>query len=364
MAEERNGAERTEEPTPRRRQQDVEKGEPALSQEANIAVSLLILLVFMSWWISTSASASVADFRLSLSRISMVDPGGARQAFDLDLIRESFLRVGAQVMAIVLPVSLVSTSALVAVQLVQVGPRWRLERLAPDFKRLNPASGVKRVFSTQFFLTLTKVLLKGLGVVTLAGYALRKAPYTIWTLAFLKPVHIVDFLRDLAIDVLIPVTLVLFLLATADYSWLRYRKEQQLKMTKQEVREDMKSDVGDPQIRQARRQRMKELLMGAPLPERMKEATVVATNPTHYSVALRYWAGRDEAPVVIAKGKDFRAAKIRALAQQYGIPVIEDKPLARGLFGLVKEGGRVPEGLYKAVARLLAIVYRRRGAKA
>ena len=362
MAEEKSGAERTEEPTPRRRQQDLEKGDPAVSQEAAIAMSMFVLMLVTTWILPSVGSRVVGSFREALKLSELFDSLNQRLDLDSVIVIDVLRSTGLRLAAVVIPVGLASVVMLTAVHLLQVGPRFQLDRLTVNFARLDPRSGFKRVFSSQFFITLLKSLAKGLGLIALVAFVLRDQPQRIWKLPFGAELGLAVYMQEMARSVLMPVTFVLVVLALIDTAWVRYRKEEGLKMSKEEVREDIKSDTGDPHVRQARRQRMKDLVLGKPLPERMKEATVVATNPTHYAVALRYWPGEDDAPLVVAKGKDFRAETIRRLANENRVPIIEDKPLARGLFSLVKEGGPVPKELYKAVARLLAIVYRRREA--
>ncbi len=362
MAEEKGGAERTEEPTPRRRQEDLEKGDPAVSQEAAIAMSLLVLALSIAWILPMVGPRVLGSFREAIIGMDMIDQMGRRLQLDRALVVDVLRATALRLASFVVPVGVASVITLGAVHLLQVGIRFQPERVKVDFAKLDPRKGIKRVVSPQFFVTLFKSLAKGLGIIALVGFILRDQPQKIWRLPFGNELGLVIFMQQTASSVLLPVTFVMIVIALIDFAWVRYRKEEGLKMSKQEVREDVKADAGDPHIRQARRQRMKDLVFGQPLPERMKDATVVATNPTHYAVALRYWPGRDDAPVVVAKGKDFRAETIRRLARALQVPIVEDKPLARGLFGLVKEGGTVPKELYQAVARLLAIVYRRREA--
>ena len=331
MAEEGNnsGAERTEEPTPRRRQEDFEKGDAAVSQEAGIAMSLAVLLLATAWLLPGMGPRLIDTFRQGLSKLAMVDHLGHRLELQKGFVIEVLVGAALRIMWLVLPVAGISVTALVGINLLQVGPRFQLERLGFDLGKLDPRKGIKRVFSSQFFVSLAKALAKGLGIVFIAALALQDRPLELWLLSFGSIYRLPSYLQGIGLSVLFPVTFAMVVLALIDFGWTRYRKEEGLKMSKQEVKEDVKSDSGDPQVRQARRQRMRDLVLGQPLPERMKEATVVATNPTHYAVALRYWPGRDEAPVVIAKGKDFRATKIREIAAELAVPVVEDKPLAR-----------------------------------
>lgn len=159
-----------------------------------------------------------------------------------------------------------------------------------------------------------------------------------------------------------PVTFAMIVLALLDLMWTRYRHEQKLMMTKQEVKDDLKETEGNPQVKAEIRKRAQENAT-KPLADRVRTASVVVTNPTHFAVALRYWQGKDAAPVVVAKGVDYRALRIRELATELAIPVIEDRPLARALHGLVDEDEAIPVEFFRPVAKLLAIVYRRRGEK-
>lgn len=167
-------------------------------------------------------------------------------------------------------------------------------------------------------------------------------------------------LQGVALDVAYRVFAALFILAMLDVLWTRHRHEQRLMMSRQEVKDELKDSEGNPQVRGAIRRKMNETSRKK-LKESMSQATVVTTNPTHFAVALRYWRGEDVSPIVVAKGADFRAERIRQQASELGVPIIEDPPLTRSLYGLVPEGHQVPVDLYRAVAKLLAIVYRRRG---
>jgi flagellar biosynthesis protein FlhB len=165
---------------------------------------------------------------------------------------------------------------------------------------------------------------------------------------------------DVALGVIARVSAALAVVAGVDILWTRYRFEERIKMSRQEIKDEMKETEGSPEVRARRKQAMRERLKGKSLESQVKDATVIAVNPTHYSVALRYWPGQDPAPVVLAKGVDHKAQKIREIARKHGIPIIENKPLTRLLYKVAKEGQVVPADLYQAVANLLAIVYRMR----
>jgi flagellar biosynthetic protein FlhB len=149
----------------------------------------------------------------------------------------------------------------------------------------------------------------------------------------------------------------MLIVALLDIIWTRHQFEKKIRMTKQEVKDEMKDIEGNPILKSAMRQRARDRIRES-LVKSVKEATVVVTNPTHYAVALKYARSSDAAPRVLAKGRDFKALRIREIAKANQIPIIEDKPVARALYASVKEGKLVPVSLYRAVARVLAIVYR------
>lgn len=360
MAEEQNSAERSEQPTPRRRQEDFEKGDAQISQEASIAGSFLVLFLAVVWLLPSVGPQMVGIFRRSLVLVGLVDGFGRRVDIGRSSAVEILRQAGLDVLQLSIATAVASMSILVLFGLLQVGPRFHLHRLGFEIGRLNPVSGLQRIISWQFFVSLLKALIKGVGLVSLAVVVLADRRLELWKLPFQRVSVLPDYLASTATRILMPVIIVVVALGLLDIAWIRYRKEQGLKMSKQQVKEEAKSDSGDPKLRQARRQRMRELVSGQPLKESVKEATVVATNPTHYAVALRYRPGQDHAPVVVAKGKDYRAKRIREIAASEGVPVMEDKPLARGLFALAREGQVIPRELFESVARLLAVVYQHR----
>ena len=244
------------------------------------------------------------------------------------------------------------------VNVAQVGLRIDADLLTFKPERLDPMNWLKKLGSIDTPVSVLKALFKGLGVVSIALYALREQPERLWRLSFATTAHVARAMQEQAFTVVIRVAAALGVLALLDLAWSRYRHEEKLKMSRQEIKDEHKQTEGDPQVKAAMRRRAQER---KPLREQVKDATVIATNPTHYAVALRYWQSEDPSPRVLAKGVDFKAAKIRELAKEYNIPIIEDRPLARALYAIVKEGETVPVELFQGVARLLAIVYRQRG---
>jgi flagellar biosynthetic protein FlhB len=248
----------------------------------------------------------------------------------------------------------------VLTSVLQVGIFINWENAGFKWQRLDPKNWAKRVFGVELPVNLAKAIFKGLGVVVVAALGVLDLPERLWRLAGLPAAAVAVEIQEVAEAVTYRVAAALVVLALLDVLWTRYRHEEKLMMTRQEVKDEMKDAEGNPHVKQAMKRRMNEVGSQG-LREAVGQATVVTTNPTHYAVALRYWRGKDATPVVVAKGADYKAQRIKDLAREQGVPVMEDKPLARALYSLVSEGQAIPVDLYKSVARLLAVVYRRRG---
>jgi flagellar biosynthetic protein FlhB len=354
MAGEDEGAEKTEDASPRRRERAREEGQVAISSEVGVAVTMVVLAITLSWLVPGIGARVLDDFRQGLGGLE--DPR-------LDLPRAVDLVRGAGLAAAGLagPVALLALALGVGLGVAQTGLLFSTEALGFKWERLDPTNWLSRIFSVEVVMIVLKAVVKGVGVLAVAYLALEDEPARLWRLAFVPPSEVGGRLVELAHLVVVRMALALGLLAAVDYAWTRWRYEERLKMSRQELKEEAKESEGNPQQKAARRRRMRELTERKGLAERVREATVVAVNPTHYAVALRYRPKRDAVPVVVAKGVDFRALKIRALAEQNAIPVIEDVPLARALHAVTKEGKPIPSEVYGAVAKLLALVYRRGG---
>jgi flagellar biosynthetic protein FlhB len=351
---EQQGAEKTEQPTPQRREKARREGQVALSQEVGIAGSLLVFTATLMLMVPWLGSVAVQRFRLGFAA-----PWST--ALTVPEAQNALVRLGTSVLSIVGPVAAATVLVSVGLGVAQVGFRPNFSLVAPKASRLDPRNWLKRVFSADLAVNLGKNLLKGMGVIALAVYALRFQPETLDRLMVGPPAVLGLRMQSIALAVAGRVTAALVVVALLDLLWTRYRHEQRLMMTKQEVKDDQKETEGNPQVKAALRKRAAQRARFR-LADEVKTATVVATNPTHFAVALRYRRDVDATPVVVAKGVDHRAARIREIASQHGIPVLEDKPLARALHAVVKEGQAVPIDLFRPVARLLAIVYQRRGA--
>ena len=252
--------------------------------------------------------------------------------------------------------------AAVAVNLAQVGFLFLPEKLAPDFTRIDPLQGFQRVFSLASVVRLAFGLLKLTIVATVAGVSLYNQREAIFGLSRLAVGPIALFMVQVLLWTALKVGVALLVLAILDYAFQFWKNNRDLRMTTQEMREEMKNLEGNPQTIARRRQVQRQLAMHR-LTDSVPKADVVVTNPTQLAVAIQYDPETMAAPIVIAKGAGTIAARIRQLALQHGIPVVERKPLAQALFRHVEVTHPIPADKYSAVAEVLAYVYQLKGKK-
>lgn len=344
--------ERTESATPRRRDEVRRRGQTARSAELGSVAALLAGFLFLRYWGASLVVQMVDVMRGSFQNLHQSDLAvetvmGAVQGFSL-------------VMAMaVLPIFLLMMGVGLASNFLQVGFLLSLKPLQPDFSRVDPWQGAKRLLSKRSLVELAKSLAK-LAIVGFVVYrvlqgrmeALMALPLMPW------PGSIVVAL-GMVFDAGVWAGAVLLLMAAADYGYQRFAFEQQIKMSREEVKEELKQTEGNPVIRQRVRQ-----LQRAAAQRRMMQAVpkadVVITNPTHFAVALQYDAGSMSAPRVVAKGQDLIAQQIKRIAAEHGVPMMENRPLAQALYKMCEVGQEVPGDMYAAVAEVLAFVYRLR----
>lgn len=244
----------------------------------------------------------------------------------------------------------------IASSVAQNLPSFVMERVRPQWSRISPTKGFGRIYSTQGFVEFGKSLFKILIVSIIMFIALRSEFYAIIELMFSDPQIILVKLLEIVKKMMIVILICTALLAAVDFFWTRHHWFSQLKMTKQEIKDEFKQSQGDPvlksRMRSLARDRIRRNMMN-----NVPRATLVIANPTHYAVALRYVREENDAPVVVAMGKDLIALKIREIAESNNIPVFEDPPLARSMFAQVSVDSVIPAAFYKAVAELVHRVY-------
>ncbi len=343
---------KTESPTRRRLQKARDKGQIARSKEVPMAAALvgvlLVLLFYGRRLIHT----------LELNMRSMLH---FRVPYDLTIPQLSGIinDVSMHIAAAVIPILLTALIFSVAANVIQGGLVFSTESLGFHFERLNPKNGLKRIFSKNGLMELLKNLIL-VCAVSIISYQVISQYFPIYPrLVLMDARKLFHWTTFISYEVFIRVAVLLVFVALADYGFQKYRFIEQLKMTKKEVKEEFKETEGDP-ITKGRIRRVQREIARRRMMADVPTSDVVITNPTEYAVALSYKMDSMDAPKVVAKGVGFLALRIRELAQEHDIPIVENKPLAQTLYKSVQIGAYIPSNLYKAVAEILAYVYKAR----
>ena len=350
MAEERDNSQRTEEPTQKRLDEARKKGDVVKSTELTSFVvlsgGLLALLVAGAAAVKTF----LANFLIYLERPEEIalDSGGATQL----LIRATW-----GLFAVAGPAIGLMALAGLAAHMVQHQPGISFERIKPDLSKLSPLKGFKRLFGLDGIVNIVKGVFKIAAVGLACFLVLWPERAELATALSMEPADLVGLLLALLLKLMIAALVVIAAIAAADFLYQRQRFLSRQRMSRQELKDEIKQSEGDPQvkarIRQLRQERARRRMMAA-----IPEATVVITNPTHYAVALKYESGKMGAPVCVAKGVDAVALRIREVAQEHDVPVVENPPLARALYAGVELDDEIPPEHYKAVAGVVGYVMR------
>ncbi len=342
--------ERTEDPTPRRREQTRQQGNVARSQELSAGILLLTatLTVWAALW------PMLGRFKTVLENVLTDDAlGNPIDSTDTFGVLAYVARAGA---GAALPILLIAAAVAFLTTFGQIGWLFAPTVLLPRLSKLNPLSGFRRIFSlTGFFkagIDIIKVALV-LSIVALTVYQYRAK---ILELPFFTPPQILSKAAWMLLDLAFRLLAILLFLGLLDFLYQRWKHTQDLKMTKHEVKDEMKQSEGDPQVKK-RRLRIQLQIAMQRVSAAVPKADVVVTNPEHVALAIQYDAAQMNAPKVIAKGADYLAIRIRQIALANGIPVVERPPLARALYRQVAVGQEIPPDFYNAVAEILAYVY-------
>lgn len=349
-----SGMEKTEKPTPRKRRKAREKGQVAQSREIpSVTILLTALGVFYlagSWMFGEMAA--VLQGILSESATIQMDSIPAAQ----HLAKRCFGHFFEILLPLMVPLLVVGIAANVG----QIGFLVKKDALAPDLKKVFSFKGLKRLVSLRSLVELLKSVFKLLFVGGIAYIVVKSELVKIPSLIQLDVMGIFSYLAGTSFKVIFWVCLAMIVLAAGDFGYQRWQHEKELRMTKQEVKEDTKQADGDPKVKSRIRKAQMEMASRRMM-EMIPQADVVVTNPTHYAVALRFDPKEMDAPTVVAKGADHMAARIRQAAADHDVPIVENKPLARSLYAVTDIGDAIPVDLYKAVAEVLAYVYRLKG---
>lgn len=343
--------ERTEQPTGRRLEEARSRGQVVKSQDLSAAVELsaaLVLLVSIGGFL-------VATLSGLMRRVLDAHPaGGLLDVGDIEDLARTAAIEGAKALG---PILLIAALVAYLAQAMQVGWMFTTRPLAPKFERLNFIAGLGKVFSRR---NLVKTIVNSvkLTIVLLIAWLWIRATLTrVVTLPELSIMPAFFLCGKLAVELAIWLLAILLLLGVADWAYQRWQHTQDLRMTKQEVKDERRSMEGDPEIK-ARRFRMARDIALQRINQAVPTADVIVTNPTHFSIAIKYDAETMKAPRVVAKGVDFMAMRIRQIASLEGVPMVERPPLARALYYGVDVGREIPQEHFQAVAEILAYVYR------
>lgn len=347
--------EKTEKATPKRKQDARKKGQVLQSRE--ISSALILLLVFLSLKILGSYiyTQIAAFFNLCINDLAL--------NFDSWSINEILRLMGLvliQILKITGPLFAVALIAGVGISFAQVGSLFTIEPLKPKFSKLNPINGIKRIFSLRGLTELIKSVLKIAAVAIVAWKSIRAEENNIMKLMDLDLVTIVGYISSTAVDIAIKICVCMVVIAVLDFGYQWWQYEKDLKMTKQEVKEEYKETEGNPETKQRIRSKQREVSARRMLSE-VPKADVVITNPTHFAVAISYDSKKAAAPIVVAKGQDYLAQRIKEVAKENDVELVENKPLAQALYKNVDVGKQVPPEMYQAVAEILAFVYKLKG---
>ncbi len=348
MAEENDGASKTEEPTARKLQQAREKGDvvktPDLAPLMALAAAASVLAI-SGGWLSRNLAAQLLPFIAQPETMSLEGGGGV-------LIARHAMLAAAPILGLVLAAAALAGAAG---NLVQHGLMFTPDKIKPDFKKVTPGSGFKRIFGIDGLMQFFKSLVKIMVVSWISWLVLKPYVHKFEGLSALDVSAMLPFSAEILRKLVFAVAGFSLAVAGADWFWQRQRFMARQRMTKEELKEDFKQSEGDPHIkarqRQLRLERARRRMMQA-----VPNATVVVMNPTHYAVALKYEAGESAAPQCVAKGLDSLALKIRAVAEEAGVPVIEDPPLARALYAAVDIDDYIPPTHYEAVAKIIGFI--------
>jgi flagellar biosynthetic protein FlhB len=348
--------EKTEPATPKRRQEARKKGQVFQSREITSALVILVGFLIITFFLESFLGRVGNLLKFLLFAYS----GAKDDVFNTVGIWEIFRHVVSQTALIIFPFVFAVFTIALAATYFQVGFVFTTEPLTLKFERLNPVEGFKRIFSRRALLELFKSTAK-VAILFYIMYSFLASQYK--GIPMLLDMSVQDLLRyisNLLFGITVRVGVVLVVLGVIDYffQWREY--ENSLKMSKEDIKEEFKETEGNPQIKAEVRKRQRQISTRRMMQE-LKKADVVITNPTHFAVALMYDSEINDAPVVVAKGKDLIALKIKEEAEKLNIPIVENKPLAQALYNSTEVGQMIPPELYQAVAEVLAYVYSLRG---
>ena len=359
FAKEGMGGERTEPATQKKLDDARKEGQVAKSKEIANGMGLLALFLVLKFWVGNMGVQLLGVFGNVYNRIPAVATfwSGTMPQRDISIVYRYLLL---EVFIVIAPILLIGAVVAFVCDIVQVKWKPTTKPLHPKFSKLNPLKGFKKFLSPQSLVELLKSIVKIALIVYICYTYLEDKWPIVFNLYGLTLMQALQLIAQVVTDLGIRISLLYMLVAFADFAYQKFKFKNDMKMSKQEIKEEFKQQEGDPAVKGKIRQKMMEVSRRRMM-QALPQADVVITNPTHYAVAIKYDPEVADAPIVIAKGEDYLAARIKEIAKENKIEIVENKPLAHMLYANVDVGQAVPPELYQAVAEVLAFVYHLQG---
>lgn len=350
------GAEKTEEPTAKKLSNARSEGQVARSKELTTSAELIALFLTLKIFVGYMGEKFIETFRNSFQNIDKVIDGEFTAIVAEGLLRESILRI----IIICLPIYTTAITVSFVVVLFQVKWKPSGKPLKPKFNKLNPISGFKKIFSMDKLFTLAIETVKIVLIAYIAYDTIKSEWRTLLILYDISLFQAIALIGDIVIDLGLKISIIFLGVGLADYIYQKFKFKKDMRMTKQEIKDEFKQTEGNPQVKRKIRSKMMEVSQRRMM-QQLPNADVVITNPTHLAAAIKYDRDTSGAPILLAKGADYLAIKIKEKAKENQIEIVENKPLARMLYYNVEVGAEIPTELYQMTAEVLAYVYKLKG---
>lgn len=349
------GGEKTEEPTAKKLSDARNEGQVAKGKDLTSAVMLLVLFMVLRFTVGNMGEGFIECFNKNYTQIGDLftsTHGEYNMQYTIALIQSAAL----DMLKLLIPFFGIGFIIAIVIELAQVKWKPTSKPLQPKLSKFNPINGIKRMFSVRTLVSLIKQVVILVVIFIVVYNKLKSRMSDIYMLYDIPLISAIMLLGDIIFDIGTVICVIYTIIGIADYVFEKRKFRKDMMMTKQEVKDEWKNTEGNPEVKNKIRQKMSEASRRRMM-QAVPEADVVITNPTHFAVALKYEQNKGKAPVVIAKGEDYLAAKIKEAARENNIEIVENKPLARMLYYNVELDEEIPPELYQAVAEVLAFVY-------
>jgi len=349
------GGEKTEPATQKKLDDARKEGKVARSKDLTEGFALVVLFLLLKIFIGYIGERMIGLFDNTIGRMAEFERVN-RAGLSTVAVSSLLMNALTEILLIIWPFLVFGFAIAFLISVYQVGWKVSAKTMEPKLSKFNPINGFKRIFSKDSLFELVKSVFK-VGIIAYITYtSLQDEANNLFILYEISLNQAVALVGEIILDVGLKIAIVFVVIGVVDYFYQRWKFADEMKMTKQEVKDEYKNTEGDPQIKGRIRQKMREASQRRMMQD-VPQADVVITNPTHFAVAIKYDAEVSTAPIVVAKGEDFLAQKIKEVAKEHNVQIVENKPLARMLYHNVDIGAEIPPELYQSVAEVLAMVY-------